>query len=1436
MKFDRYIEAPFTIPPPEDLTLGDLIYSTLPHRNENSTILLSHIEDRYIEITLKEFRFIVSELIKKFSAGDLKPGDTVMLASLQGSNEVFSALYFAALASMGLRCFIPIFPELKDFEEWICKTGTKAIICPFAEIQNLKGYDREKEIATEIRKICSKRSIGFLDSLESFGIVSLIETSKKTEHDGLAYNNRFNWVKPEMEATVVTTSGSTGKSKLVVYTHRCYILNCLAWQQAGLYHPAMLGNTTFTPLFNHTIGIRNFVNAIWLGEPCCVIISDWFHLYPEKVRYFLLKMKPSNIVGGPAMFNALLEIYRYFPELKDELNKHLKTLVSIGAPYNAETAAKLKSATGVPLYNAFGTTETQMVSISLTENVNGCTNNLGELLPGVKIGLKKLAGNSQFYQLYVSSPFQSARVIGERANGSYHSTGDLVTLHNGNIIYHSRQRADFLKDDFGVKLPIADLKKYYNKLYHLTDHIEWIPLKNKPGLSALLFMKKVADSPSLEEMGGVVKSINCQLRNQIEPFEYNHRSLQRVSIINDNLPLTRKGTVSSSLIMQLYEPLIEDLRNPLVINEKIMEVEGDNQSTLFHQYVNPDLGDMLNKLNLDVSYHLGKGDHLYCKWKGREIAVLDLAGGFGSNLVGHNHPAIKKAVIDFLEEDKVALNNQGSIQSGVAILAEKLNKILGQKTNKLFKVQFGTSGAEAMEIALHHAYFEWRKKIERLRDSQVQLFGASADVDVTQTWNENMKEVNEVFPSILAINKCFHGYTSGARSLLNGNKKTRNYFSGLLKLNTLIIDDKATDWIETINNHVSGSSIQLKRVARLNGKDLVENFKISSLIASVIEPVRGEGGVSPINPDVADYLAHLDFPLISDEIQCGLGRTGSIPAYNKASYYLFGKALGGGIEKISAVMIDGQRFQNEFPKYYSTTFSNGDLAATVASSTIDLILRDGLPRLASEKGRYIKDKLRTIKNNYPQVISAIEGEGLMLGIFLNAQVGTQNVMLRVFYEQELLGHLFSAWLFTKYRIRIFPSLSNGNSLRIEPSCYISEADVSLLCQGLEDICKLAAEKKLYELLGFLMDDDQFDDRNAKDFDGLFPDHIEEPAPGARRIGFISHFVYPLAELKLIEPDLHRASDTGLRILFNKMQLLFQGKPVKIISKNLLNDKIHFTFYLLPFDSAQLENAHKWGKKKNFIKRVQEAADLLVAQNVSHISLGAYASILTNNGLQLAAPGACKIVTGNTLTVASCIHHFETYLTKVKPGNRPLTIAIVGANGNIGSAIASCITESLPEESTLMLVGTTTTRVSRIANSLKEKNPMAKIESDDDLFSLEKADVIICCTNTNDPVIFPHHVNKSNPVFVIDISVPSGVACGVRCLPNVNFSKGSGFVNLPGNEDLFSSHTPPGGIFCCAGEVMLDGLYKTKFSLKGRLETEAVNAFMQMAREQSFFKI
>jgi hypothetical protein len=71
----------------------------------------------------------------------------------------------------------------------------------------------------------------------------------------------------------------------------------------------------------------------------------------------------------------------------------------------------------------------------------------------------------------------------------------------------------------------------------------------------------------------------------------------------------------------------------------------------------------------------------------------------------------------------------------------------------------------------------------------------------------------------------------------------------------------------------------------------------------------------------------------------------------------------------------------------------------------------------------------------------------------------------------------------------------------------------------------------------------------------------------------------------------------------------------------MNGKVHFTFYLVPLESAQLENAHEWGKKRSLISKMQDTIHKMAKENISHISLGGYSSIITNNGLMLAQPSA-----------------------------------------------------------------------------------------------------------------------------------------------------------------------------------------------------------------------
>jgi predicted amino acid dehydrogenase len=327
---------------------------------------------------------------------------------------------------------------------------------------------------------------------------------------------------------------------------------------------------------------------------------------------------------------------------------------------------------------------------------------------------------------------------------------------------------------------------------------------------------------------------------------------------------------------------------------------------------------------------------------------------------------------------------------------------------------------------------------------------------------------------------------------------------------------------------------------------------------------------------------------------------------------------------------------------------------------------------------------------------------------------------------------------------------------------------------------------------------------------------------------------PPKELVLIEPDLEKASDTGLRILFNKMQTLLEGKPIRLFSKNLMNGKVHFTFYILPFDTAHLELISRWGKKRYYIARIQEALNRLSQEGASHISLGAHTSILSGNGLHLSESKKVKILTGNTLTVASCLYHIEQYLKMYREENsRQVTIAIVGANGNIGSGVAGCLDDKLYSNTDILLIGNNIKKL----GLLREKifTPDRLIECTTDLFQLQKADIIIGCTNSNDPLIFCHHICPDNHVFIVDIAVPGSVSDEVKQMKNVQFCKDASTVFLPDELDfLISTHTPAGKVFCCAAEVMLAALYDVQHPLKGHLNPESIKEMMRLGIMEGLF--
>lgn len=1449
--FDLFFHNPLGTVFRTPKTIGDIIFSRINGRNEDSRIILSHFENQYIEISLADLRNITAKLWKSFSGSDILSGQTVILLTFQGCNELITALVFLALAAKGCRTFLPMYSESEEFSEWISITNAKHIIIPGNEVRSLEGHDREKSEINEIKSLAAMKKIRVWDPFEDFRLDEFLNEPAFDQESGPISTQELRKVNPADDVLIVTTSGTSGRSKLVAYNHEAYYINCLAWQKAGFYDKNLLGGTGFTPLLTHTMGIRALINAIWTGKPVCLIITEWFITKPETVRYLLLKMKPQHITGGPAVYNTFLEFFRVYPEIKSFMRTTLKTLVSSGAGFDHQTAKEVYDATGLHLHNAFGTTETQQVFSTLLGHGNlsgGKVIPLGKPLPGVSIGLIRSDTDANHYRLYIKSLFGHKYCIREGRSGKeeYFDTGDIIMIDENNFYFYIRRASlDYFKDCFGVKIPVMALRDYYKQISDAVIHTEFYPVINHPGLAALLFVKEdsvdpgiITDIRIMQKIAGAIEEVNNRLINTIEPFEFQHRHICRIALINQSPPQTGKGTISTKQINSDYHDLVSRLKDTRTERSGIISTDIlSHGSYKYSQYLSPLIGNLLSSLKLNYQYHRGLKDSLFTYFNGKEFEVLDAAGGYGANLLGHNNPDVLVAVNEFFSAGRISICNQLSLQDSVTLLAEKLNLAVGSETGKSYYVMFGNSGSEAVEMAIHHALFEWHNRIDKMKDQQFQIFGSSRDFDVAGLWQNNLEIIDKSVCRIIAVANSFHGYSAGARSIL-GNIKKRIKFARLTGITAVFIDDRDSSWREHLRQAFEESLITLEKIVQVEHEIRIVSFKISSIIAAVVEPVMGEGGIRTINDDFLRELSVKDFPLISDEVQCGLGRTGNFPECRYASYYIFGKALGGGVEKLSSLMIEKVRYCTGFAEYYTSTFGNGELAATAGIKTLEIISSpEFLPRIR-EAGKYLKDSLDGIKNRYPSVLSDIQGRGLMLGVKFNKDCTAENLILRILFENEKAGYLFSAWLLNRFKIRIFPTISAPDTLRIETSAFFTRHETDRLCEAIEELCSVITGNRMYELFKFLMDDDPFaEESGIKIPEAYYKQYLEHPAGNAVNTSFIAHFAFPLMELRMLVPDFTKASDTGLRILFNRMQSLMDIKPARMIALNLFGGKIHFSFYVIPLDSSELEFLHKSGKRKKIVAKIQEAVNLSASNGAKIISLGGFTSILTNNGLSLIEPPGTRIITGNTLTAASGLEHLEKIIRETLVFNKQNIIAVIGSTGNIGQVIAEmlCVRNDICSE--LILLSRSEKRSDMIADDLiRQKHAAVKIKSTGNIYDIRDADIVIVCTNTSDPLIFPHHLPGDKPVLISDLSVPSAVDPEVTRMPNVTTIPFSAYVTLPEDNDaVISSYSPPGTLFCCAAEAILLGLEEFNGSLKGRIIPDNVKAITDLARKYNLFQ-
>ena len=180
---------------------------------------------------------------------------------------------------------------------------------------------------------------------------------------------------------------------------------------------------------------------------------------------------------------------------------------------------------------------------------------------------------------------------------------------------------------------------------------------------------------------------------------------------------------------------------------------------------------------------------------------------------------------------------------------------------------------------------------------------------------------------------------------------------------------------------------------------------VPGIAAVLLELVQGEGGVHVASPEYLRTLRLLcderDWLLMADEIQTGMGRTGTWFCYQQAGMVpdvvTLAKGLGNGFP-IGACLARGRAAELFSPGNHGSTFGGNPLACRVGCTVIDAIARGGLPERASVLGRRLLLGLRRALVDIPGIV-AIRGQGLMIGIELDRPCGE---LVRKALEQERL--------------------------------------------------------------------------------------------------------------------------------------------------------------------------------------------------------------------------------------------------------------------------------------------------------------------------------------------------------------------------------------------------------------------------------------------------
>lgn len=343
-------------------------------------------------------------------------------------------------------------------------------------------------------------------------------------------------------------------------------------------------------------------------------------------------------------------------------------------------------------------------------------------------------------------------------------------------------------------------------------------------------------------------------------------------------------------------------------------------------------------------------------------AYLDLLSGISVNLLGYGYRPLKEAI--HAEVERVIHTSNLFYNVPQVELAEKL--ICHSGFSKAF---FVNSGAEANEVALKMARFYGKRK-----------------------------HGNRY--AYVAFRQSFHGRTLLTLGVTGQEKFHRDL-------------DPFPPGIFFGN---------------LNDIESVRRILSEEICAIIVEPVQGEGGIYPCT---LEFLAELrkicderDILLIFDEVQCGMGRIGTLFAFQyfgvRPDIVTLAKGLGGGLP-IGAVLVNEKIVEITHRGDHGSTFGGNPVAARSACVVVDTVSQEEFLRAVRRKGELLRERLESMQRSFPEKVKEVRGLGLMWGLEVPKRA------------KEVAEKMFAR--------KVLVNACNEDTVRFLPPLVVSEEDL-----------------------------------------------------------------------------------------------------------------------------------------------------------------------------------------------------------------------------------------------------------------------------------------------------------------------------------------------------------------------------------------------------------